>query len=250
MDNIIEHFAKRSQKYEKYCGWIRNDDSLDSIGLCIPYNQLRGMKVLDLGAGTGAVSEYILQKYESDMELIALDISSSMLEHIHNPNIKKCLANAVEIPFEDSYFDLIVSRQCLHFVENINVAANEIYRVMKPGGIFVISQIVPIEMKNKDYWVKFISFRQPLRKNFFSESEWIDLFESYGLKCVNVKRFSHIGSANRWINQYGIEENDLIERYKELLLGAPDDFKKDYNIRIVEDDIQNTAFWATIAFEK
>ena len=105
MDNIRQHFALRSSIYNTHCGWVKQTDLLQAIANAIG-NVDHKIKILDLGAGTGAISNYLYDSFGSKADIFALDISIDMLSKITNPSIHKIEGAAEYLPFEDNYFDL------------------------------------------------------------------------------------------------------------------------------------------------
>tara|TARA_B100001175_G_scaffold315687_1_gene327805 strand:+ start:1306 stop:1935 length:630 start_codon:yes stop_codon:yes gene_type:complete len=87
--------------------------------------------VLDLGSGTGA-SYYDLKKYN----VVALDPDESMLSL--NKFEKKVVGKSENLPFDDNYFDNIFCCFVLRNVENIDNTFNEVRRVLKKDGKFIL----------------------------------------------------------------------------------------------------------------
>ena len=85
-------------------------------------------KVLDLGCGTGFVSQLY-----PNFDITGVDISDGMLEK--NP-YKWVKGSAEAIPFPDNNFDFVVCRALLHHLENPMIGLREMFRVLKPGGTF------------------------------------------------------------------------------------------------------------------
>ena len=94
-------------------------------------NNLTGSSVLDLGSGTGASYKQLL-KYETT----AIDPDKKMLEL--NAFENKVLGYAESLPFEDNSFDNVFCSFVWRNVSNTNKALDEVYRVLKPGGRFVL----------------------------------------------------------------------------------------------------------------
>lgn len=245
---ISKHFSSRSNVYDTLGNWVNNESILSSIEACIPKFPQKLLNVVDLGAGTGAVSKYILEKYPYSISISAVDICPDMLSKIENAEIKKYIASLDSMPFENGIFDVAVSRQCLHYVEDLKQAIREIKRIVKKKGIFVLSQIVPLDTNMKEYWSEIIRFRQPLRKHYLSEPDWINLFICEGFKPLLIERFSHRGSVKNWANKYNIDDLSIINEYKRLLINAPEQFIKEYNVSQDMDDINYDSFWFVAKF--
>jgi SAM-dependent methyltransferase len=101
---------------------------------------------LDIGAGRG-IAAYALAK--DGFEVTALEPDPSAI--VGAAAIRKLGAdanlklNVVEVfserlPFADSSFDVIFARAVLHHMKDLAAATREIYRVLKPGGIFIAAR--------------------------------------------------------------------------------------------------------------
>ena len=95
-------------------------------------NNLTGTSVLDLGSGTGAAFAQL-----TDYETTALDPDKKMLEL--NIFENKVLGTAEKLPFEDKSFDNIFCSFVWRNISDTDKALGEIYRVLKPGGKYIVS---------------------------------------------------------------------------------------------------------------
>jgi len=100
-----------------------------------------GMRVLDLGSGTGYPALLSAQTVGQSGTVIGLDLAEQMLAVARRKATALGLANVTfrtgdvtALPFEASSFDAVTSRFCLMFLPEIPKAAAEIARVLKPGG--------------------------------------------------------------------------------------------------------------------
>lgn len=105
------------------------------------------MKALDLGCGAGFTSCEIA-KITYPGTVIGVDFSEAMLQKamevkkskgIINLNFER--GNAYQLNFSDNYFDFIYARFLFQHLTNPIAAINNIYRVLKPGGIFCVFDI-------------------------------------------------------------------------------------------------------------
>lgn len=139
-------------------------------------------KILDAGAGSGRFSLFLL---DNGFDVFSCDISHSMLNIAKNKNnnIKAVVADIFNLPFNDEFFDSIVSITVLeHFADYENIL-KEFSRILKPGGLIIF------EMPNQNNHLL-----NPSRDN--SESVFYEI--------TNVKQM------NELLKKFGLE---MIEHY-------------------------------------
>ena len=103
------------------------------------YKLSNDAKILDIGCAKGFLLDEFGKKLNKS-SLCGIDISHYAITN-HNKNIKKylCIGNASKLPYENNYFDLVVSINSLHNILTINElkqAFKEINRVSKKN-IFI-----------------------------------------------------------------------------------------------------------------
>lgn len=115
-----------------------------------------GQKILDIAAGTGEPALSIAASIKNGVVTIT-DISEEMMEIAREKAIAKELTNietvicdASDLPFENGSFDAVSCRFGFMFFPDIQLAANEIYRVLKPGGRFATTVW---NFPEKNFWV-------------------------------------------------------------------------------------------------
>jgi ubiquinone/menaquinone biosynthesis C-methylase UbiE len=94
-----------------------------------------GARVLDVGCGTGALTEELVGRLGADA-VAAVDPSESFVEACRNrnPDADVRLGRAEELPFADDEFDAALAQLVLHFVTEPDAAAAEMRRVLRPAG--------------------------------------------------------------------------------------------------------------------
>ena len=102
--------------------------------------EVKGKKILDVGAGTGRVS---LPLALAGAQVVALDVSEKILEILKRKNkkIQTVIGEAESLPFEDASFDIVASAFLIVHLKELKIFFDEVYRVLKPGGLFLVSNI-------------------------------------------------------------------------------------------------------------
>ena len=101
-----------------------------------------GKKVLEIGLGQGADAEQIIERgaHYSGVDLTEESVKRTRMrfrmKDLAFENIEQ--ASAEELPFADNSFDIVFSHGVLHHIPEIERAAKEIYRVLKPDGELVV----------------------------------------------------------------------------------------------------------------
>ena len=93
-------------------------------------------KILDFGCGNGVFLKELSKTYK-DSE--GIDISPDML-NLCDKELKTTIADGCNLPFDKNTFDCVISRGSLHHMSSLEKAFLEIKRVLKPGGILVLSE--------------------------------------------------------------------------------------------------------------
>lgn len=116
--------------------------------LCLLGN-VTGLRVVDLGCGAG---QNAIALAKSGAKVTAVDFSSNQLLEARTlaadegVNVEFLNCNVTELSvFDDDTFDIAVSACTMAFVKDIKTAFFEAYRILKPGGVFVVSVMHPLQ---------------------------------------------------------------------------------------------------------
>lgn len=96
--------------------------------------------ILELGSGNGIFTRDLLEVVKPGGRIVGLDSSEAMLSmagHIC-PDGEFVFGDAQDLPFEDASFDAVVAAQLFCFLEDVDRALSESFRVLKPQGRVVI----------------------------------------------------------------------------------------------------------------
>ncbi len=103
----------------------------------IPFTQMEGKKVLEVGLGYGTVAQKIA---ESGADYKGLDIAAGPVDMVNlrleqgRLNGEAVQGSVLQSPFEDEFFDWVVAIGCLHHTGDLAAAINEVHRLLKTGG--------------------------------------------------------------------------------------------------------------------
>jgi ubiquinone/menaquinone biosynthesis C-methylase UbiE len=105
---------------------------------------VEGKQVLEIACGSGPGVGYMLKK--GAQHVLATDISENNLQYARQyysgrDRVDFDVVDACLIPYESSSFDCVVNFEAIYYVTDLREACLEAFRVLRPGGTFLISSV-------------------------------------------------------------------------------------------------------------
>lgn len=145
-------------------------------------------QVLDVGCGSGWAARLIAEQAREG-HVIGIDVSDEMVrvareESRNNSNVEFRIASAESLPFDDATFTHAFSMESLYYYADLEKAASEIRRVLRPDGLFLA--VVDLYQENlpSHQWIE--NLKVPVQ--LLSAAEYRSLFELVGFENVRAER--------------------------------------------------------------
>jgi ubiquinone/menaquinone biosynthesis C-methylase UbiE len=188
---VLEQYATRASAYVHSAVHAAGQD-LDLITQILA-NQ-RGAVALDVGCGGGHLT-YRLAPLVS--QVVACDLAESMLAAVVEqaslrglPNIATSKAAAESLPFETATFDVVATRFSAHHRHAFAEGIAEMARVLKPGGLTLISDVVSPGAFLLDTWLQTLELlRDASHARDASIAEWDAALVAAGLVVERIEQF-------------------------------------------------------------
>ncbi len=201
------------QMFDKISGSYDGLNRIISFGIDVKWREKvvaliasrKPENVLDIATGTGDLAINIART--SARQIVGLDISEGMLavgrkkiaaENLDH-KIQMIQGDSEEISFENNVFDAITVAFGVRNFENLEKGLSEIYRVLKPGGIFVVLETsVPSKTPYKQGYKFYTGSLLPLIGKIFSKDK-----DAYSYLSKSAAVFPHGAAFNNILNEIG-----------------------------------------------
>ena len=203
-----------------------------------------GMRILDLGTGSGYLS-FPIAKNNPGCAVIGLDIVSDALkvnrakadaEGIINLSFESY--DGIDFPFDANFFDLIVTRYALHHFPDIEHSIGEVSRVLTNGGKLFISDPCPNECDNEKFVDDYMRLKKDGHIKFYTKEEWIDICGRHGLVFKNGFD-SSIRFPKKKDTAYGYK--DVLKRHDKAVIDSYELVETDTELYLTEQ-VNNILF--------
>lgn len=184
-----------SEDYTKLKGYEKDADLGVGCGIPTEYAGIKiGDTVVDLGSGAGNDCFVARAEVGDNGQVIGIDFSPQMIEKARKNankrgynNVKFLEGDIEQMPLPDNTADIVVSNCVLNLLPEKNKIFKEVYRVLRPGGHFCISDVVleghfPKEFKeNAAMYAGCIA-------SAIQKEDYIGEIKNANFKSINIQR--------------------------------------------------------------
>jgi SAM-dependent methyltransferase len=206
--------------YSKLDGYVADADLGLGCGLPTEFALIKeGDTVIDLGSGAGN-DAFIARRIVGEKgKVMGIDFTPAMITRARE-NAEKLGYNNVEfrqgdiesMPVTSNKADVIVSNCVLNLVPNKHKVFSEIYRVMKPGGHFSISDIV-LEGALPDKWKEVAELYAGCVSGAIQKNEYLSIIEEAGFTGIKLQKDKTINIPDEILAEY-LSEEEMTEYKK------------------------------------
>ena len=147
---------------------------------------VKGKKVLELATGPGMIAKNVAWSAE---KIVATDFSSEMIEQAKKgevpSNVVFEIADASDLHYEDSFFDVVIIANALHVVPNPEKVLSEIDRVLVNDGLLICPTFIHRSAEKKEnLWAKILRLVGIKFAHQWTAEEFKTFIESKGWKII------------------------------------------------------------------
>jgi len=217
-------YSVMAENYETVEGYEKDADLNLGCGLPTEHANIQiGNVVLDLGSGAGN-DGFIARGIVGEKGFVyGLDFTEEMntlarknQQKLGYTNMEFVQGDIEDMPFDNEKVDVIVSNCVMNLVPDKQKAYNEVYRVLKPGGHFCISDIVYKGVMPEDF-LKQAELYAGCVTGASEKQTYLQIIEQAGFKEIQIKKERLIDLPDEILHQY-LTENQLSD-YKKNIQG-------------------------------
>ncbi len=212
-------FTIMSEDYSKLKGYEADADLGVGCGLPTEYAGIKeGDTVIDLGSGAGNDCFIARAEVGESGKVIGIDFSPQMIEKARKNATKRGYTNVEfiegdieEMPIPDNTADVVVSNCVLNLLPEKDRIFKEIYRVLKQGGHFCISDVVLNGVFPKEFTDNASMYAGCIASAIQKEDYLLEI-EKANFKDIKVERTKTVLILDDVLNEH--LDKETIEKYK------------------------------------
>ncbi|MGE5680444.1 MAG: arsenite methyltransferase [Bacillota bacterium] len=207
------NYTIMSDEYTKLQGYVAEADLNLGCGMPTQFAAIKeGDTVVDLGSGAGN-DVFVARSIAGDTgKVIGIDMTPEMIakanrnkEKLGFTNVEFFLGEIEGIPLENDLADVVVSNCVLNLVPDKDKAFSEMYRIIKPGGHFCVSDIV-LKGELPEALSKSAAMYAGCVAGALQQEEYLDKINKAGFTDVEIKKSKIIDLPLETLMKFMTEE--------------------------------------------
>ena len=212
LEAIQQHWERRGRKYglSPSASWV-DETMLHHEGLILAKHLKTDDRVLDAGCANGYTTIQLAR--QKPIRIVGIDYAPSMIENANaslsraghlNGTASFRVGNFLKLNFADNTFDKVITKRCMINLgshEHQQAALLEAWRVLKPGGLFLISEVSEQCSDNLNHLRERFGLETmtPLWHNCYIDEKTLLKFAEPYFQVKKVQRFSSTYYALTWV---------------------------------------------------
>ncbi len=195
--------------YSTLEGYMADADLGLGCGLPTEFAQMKkGDTVVDLGSGAGNDAFVARAAVGEKGRVIGIDFTPAMIEKarenadkLHLNNVEFRQGDIESMPITSNVADVIVSNCVLNLVPNKHKVFSEVYRVLKPGGHFSISDIV-LNGELPEKWRQIAELYAGCVSGAIQKEEYLGIIKEAGFTDIKLQKEKEIDLPDEILAEY------------------------------------------------
>jgi len=208
-DNKIEGYTIMQDEYDHVEGYVADADLGLGCGLPTEFAAIKkGDVVVDLGSGAGNDVFVARALTGAEGKVIGIDMTKEMINKANANNAKLGYTNVEfrlgdieSMPLDDSFANVVVSNCVLNLVPNKQKAFTEIFRILKSGGHFCVSDIV-IKGELPENLKTSAEMYAGCVAGAIQQDDYLNIIRQAGFKNIEVKKTKVIDLPDEILREY------------------------------------------------
>lgn len=225
--------------YDQDCNIKRYGEAIDEVGLWesekIIFDKYinKDDTILDIGCGAGRTTINLYKRGYKN--IIGLDLSTSLIAYANNyikennMDINFVVGDATELEYPENAFDVVIfsfnGMQCIPGKKNRDNVLKEVYRVLKPGGIYIFTA----HNRDDSGRYQYVWDEEKIKWENGTQDSNLEIYgDRYTIDPTGETAFVHFSNIEEMIEFINQEDFEIIEYKKSTDIAEEKDKTKEF----------------------
>jgi len=236
--DVKQQFGKNAESYVSSAIHKDGNDLQKLLDMAIVTGN---EELLDIATGGGhtanAFASLVKKVTAMDLTPEMLTVAEKFIRGNGHLNVEFKIGDAENLPFSDGTYDMVTCRIAPHHFPNVNKFVEEVHRVLKPCGQFLLDDnVVP---ENDEYDLFYNSIEKSRDYSHFrawKKSDWICMLEKNDFEIYEMHRFEKTFQYESWCNRMNLPESEK-RKLTEYILKASQKVKDKFKVSSTNNQV-------------